>query len=94
MQEPASLLFFFIFFSFFSFFVCLYLLLQFSVISLVLVQIFYHLGMAWGLRWAPPSEKIETSPGMQKVFSEPIIPTMDQVLNFTNFSPKISVFVG
>ncbi|XP_010663180.1 serine/threonine-protein kinase ATM isoform X4 [Vitis vinifera] len=47
--------------------------------TIIKLQIFYHLGMAWGLRWAPPSEKIETSPGMQKVFSEPIIPTMDQL---------------
>ena len=82
-------------FSFFLFplFLCVHFLLQISVISIISVQIFYHLGMAWGLRWASPTEKIKSSPGMRKVFSEPTIPTMGQVLNFTNFSLEMSVLI-
>ena len=82
-------------FSFFLFtlFLCVHFLLQISVISIISVQIFYHLGMAWGLHWASPTEKIKSSPGMRKVFSKPTIPTMGQVLNFTNFSLEISVLI-
>ncbi|XP_073145738.1 serine/threonine-protein kinase ATM isoform X3 [Henckelia pumila] len=42
--------------------------------TLVKLQIFYHLGMAWGLRWNSSSER-------QKLLSEPIVPSMDQTLH-------------
>jgi hypothetical protein len=35
-------------------------------------QIFYHLGMAWDLRWTTsPCERIKYYPKKQKVFSQP-----------------------
>lgn len=44
------------------------------------LQIFYHLGMSWDLRWTTSScERIKFFLEKQKVFSEPVIPTTNQV---------------
>ena len=43
------------------------------------MQIFYHLGLAWGLRWAD-SEYSTFFNGNPKVLSDHVIPTMDQVI--------------
>lgn len=44
------------------------------------VQILYHLGFAWEIRWPKSSfERIKLHADEQKVLSDPVIPTMDQV---------------
>ncbi|KAE8124229.1 hypothetical protein FH972_019134 [Carpinus fangiana] len=48
--------------------------------TIIKLQIFYHLGMAWDLRWTTsPCERIKYYGKKQKVFSEPVIPTSDQL---------------
>ncbi|XP_057952318.1 serine/threonine-protein kinase ATM [Malania oleifera] len=48
--------------------------------TIVKLQIFHHLGMAWDLRWvAPPCENLKSFLETQKVITEPIIPTIDQL---------------
>ncbi|GMY24943.1 serine/threonine-protein kinase ATM isoform X1 [Fagus crenata] len=48
--------------------------------TIIKLQIFYHLGMAWDLRWTTSScERIKFFPEKQKVFSEPVIPTTVQL---------------
>ncbi|KAK9278063.1 hypothetical protein L1049_027621 [Liquidambar formosana] len=48
--------------------------------TIVKLQILDHLGTAWDLRWtSSPCEKIKFYPDKQKVFSEPVIPSMDQL---------------
>ncbi|XP_022135092.1 serine/threonine-protein kinase ATM isoform X3 [Momordica charantia] len=51
--------------------------------TIIKLQIFYHLGMAWGLRWTD-FEDSNCFLGKQKVFSDHVIPTMDQ-LSLLNF---------
>ena len=46
----------------------------------VLLQIFYHVGMAWGLRWSMLCKKTVASSVTLRLSSEPIDPFMDQVL--------------
>lgn len=59
----------------------------FCYVNVPCTQIFYHLGMAWDLRWTTsPHERIKYYPKKQKVFSEPVIPTSDQVLCYTPLS--------
>ncbi|KAK6920707.1 Phosphatidylinositol 3-/4-kinase, catalytic domain [Dillenia turbinata] len=47
--------------------------------AIIKLQIFHHLGMAWDLRW-PTYELQKVNPVKQKIYSEPVIPTMDQLL--------------
>ncbi|XP_073048592.1 serine/threonine-protein kinase ATM isoform X17 [Primulina eburnea] len=47
--------------------------------TLVKLQIFYHLGMAWDLRWNSSCEKFDSSSERQKLLSEPVVPSMDQL---------------
>ncbi|KAF7136371.1 hypothetical protein RHSIM_Rhsim08G0157900 [Rhododendron simsii] len=42
---------------------------------IIKLQIFYHLDMAWNLRWR---ENMKSSTEMQKLLSEPDVPTLDQ----------------
>ncbi|KAL7139007.1 hypothetical protein ABFS83_09G021400 [Erythranthe nasuta] len=46
--------------------------------TIVKLQIFHHLGMAWDLRWSSTCEKFDSSE-RQKVLSEPVVPSMDQL---------------
>ena len=55
---------------------------QISAMSMSPVHIFYHLGMAWDLHWAASScGRIRFFPEKQKVFSELVIPTTNQILS-------------
>ncbi|GAB2269841.1 hypothetical protein Dimus_004759 [Dionaea muscipula] len=45
--------------------------------SIVKLQTLDHLGMAWDLRWKPPCRR-KSSLEEPKVFTEPVIPNMDQ----------------
>ncbi|XP_017218492.1 serine/threonine-protein kinase ATM [Daucus carota subsp. sativus] len=48
--------------------------------AVVKLQIFHHLGMAWGLRWRSSlSDEMEYSTEKQKLSLEPVIPTTDQL---------------
>ncbi|KAH6798041.1 Serine/Threonine-kinase ATM-like protein [Perilla frutescens var. hirtella] len=47
--------------------------------SIVKLQIFYHLGMAWDLRWRSSSENNDSSSDKLKLPSEPIVPFIDQL---------------
>ncbi|GER56830.1 serine/threonine-protein kinase ATM [Striga asiatica] len=47
--------------------------------SIVKLQIFYHLGMAWDFRWCSLMENFDSSSGRQKLLLEPVIPTIDQL---------------
>ncbi|CAA0826719.1 ataxia-telangiectasia mutated, partial [Striga hermonthica] len=47
--------------------------------SIVKLQIFYHLGMAWDFRWCSVMENFDSSSGRQKLLPEPVIPTIDQL---------------
>ncbi|KAJ0047583.1 hypothetical protein Pint_15443 [Pistacia integerrima] len=47
--------------------------------TIIKLQILYHLGVAWDIRWKPSSERIEFYPEKQKIISEPVIPTMNQL---------------
>lgn len=53
---------------------------SFNFVFNFLLQIFFHLGIAWDLRWATsPRDGIKFHLNKPKVISEPAIPTMDQV---------------
>ncbi|GFZ03744.1 serine/threonine-kinase ATM-like protein [Actinidia rufa] len=44
------------------------------------MQIFYHLGMAWDLRWTSSlCEDMKSYIKMRKLLSEPVVPTLDQM---------------
>lgn len=48
--------------------------------AIIKLQILYHLGMAWDLRWRSfPCESMNLYPQMEEVNSEPLIPTIDQL---------------
>ncbi|KAM1451845.1 hypothetical protein ACFX2I_038908 [Malus domestica] len=49
--------------------------------AIIKLQILYHLGMAWDLRWTSSDydEGINFHPKVEEMNSEPIIPTMDQL---------------
>ncbi|KAJ0106492.1 hypothetical protein Patl1_18037 [Pistacia atlantica] len=47
--------------------------------TIIKLQILYHLGVAWDIRWKPSSERIKFYPEKQKIISEPVIPTMNQL---------------
>lgn len=48
--------------------------------TVVKLQIFHHLQMAWGLRWQTSlSEEMDYNTDTQKFSSEPVIPTADQL---------------
>ncbi|XP_022845090.1 serine/threonine-protein kinase ATM isoform X2 [Olea europaea var. sylvestris] len=47
--------------------------------TVVKLQIFYHLGKAWDLRWSSSCENMDTSSERQKLLSEPVVPTVDQL---------------
>ncbi|PON35174.1 Phosphatidylinositol 3-kinase, Vps34 type, partial [Parasponia andersonii] len=48
--------------------------------SVMKLQILYHLGISWDLRWrTSPSEALKFYSETQKVISEPVIPTVDQL---------------
>ncbi|KAL6493547.1 hypothetical protein OROGR_032326 [Orobanche gracilis] len=47
--------------------------------SIVKLQIFYHLGMAWDLRWCSSSGNFDSSSERQKLLNEPVVPSMDQL---------------
>ncbi|KAF5476799.1 hypothetical protein F2P56_003496 [Juglans regia] len=52
--------------------------------TIVKLQIFYHLGIAWDLRWTTsPYERIKYYAEKKKVFSEPVIPT-SELLSWLN----------
>lgn len=53
--------------------------IRFCPIFCLPIQIFYHLGLAWGLRWAD-YEYSTFFNGNPKVLSDHVIPTMDQVI--------------
>lgn len=49
--------------------------------TIIKLQILYHLGKAWDMRWRTfSSNEMKLYPWKQKVFSEPSIPTMDQMV--------------
>lgn len=52
-------------------------------------QIFYHLGKAWDLRWSSSCENMDTSSERQKLLSEPVVPTVDQV-----FVDSLSLYIS
>ncbi|KAL2243936.1 UNVERIFIED_CONTAM: Serine/threonine-protein kinase ATM [Sesamum indicum] len=55
--------------------------------TIVKLQIFYHLGMAWGLRWSSPCENFDSSSDRQKLLYEPVVPSSDRLqLLHTNWS--------
>ncbi|CAL5362027.1 unnamed protein product [Camellia sinensis] len=44
-------------------------------------KIFYHLGMAWDLRWTTSlCENMKSCTEMRKLLSEPVVPTLDQLM--------------
>ncbi|KAI3454494.1 hypothetical protein Pfo_011157 [Paulownia fortunei] len=47
--------------------------------TIVKLQIFYHLGMAWDLRWSSSCENLDSSSDRQILLSEPVVPSMDQL---------------
>ncbi|KAI9381278.1 hypothetical protein POPTR_015G076650v4 [Populus trichocarpa] len=48
--------------------------------TVIKLQILYHLGMAWHIRWETSQcERAEFYPGKRQRFSEPVIPTMEQL---------------
>ncbi|XP_044477149.1 serine/threonine-protein kinase ATM isoform X3 [Mangifera indica] len=47
--------------------------------TIIKLQILYHLGVAWDIRWKPSSERIKFYPEKQKLIPEPVIPTMNQL---------------
>lgn len=48
--------------------------------TVIKLQILYHLGMAWHIRWETSlCERAEFYPGKRQRFSEPVIPTMEQL---------------
>ncbi|KAJ7956242.1 Serine/threonine-protein kinase ATM [Quillaja saponaria] len=48
--------------------------------TIIKLQIFYHLGVAWDLRWRSSQwERVQCYLEKQNVFSEPIIPSMEQL---------------
>lgn len=48
--------------------------------TIIKLQIFYHLGMAWDLRWTTSlCENMKSCTEMRKLLSEPIVPTLDQL---------------
>ncbi|KAL6583807.1 hypothetical protein OROMI_003096 [Orobanche minor] len=47
--------------------------------SIVKLQIFYHLGMAWDFRWCSSSEDFDSSSERQKLLNEHVVPSMDQL---------------
>ncbi|XP_059644264.1 serine/threonine-protein kinase ATM [Cornus florida] len=47
--------------------------------TIVKLQVFYHLGMAWDLRWIASCEKLNSYTEMRSSLSEPVIPSMDQL---------------
>ncbi|KAG6746015.1 hypothetical protein POTOM_050526 [Populus tomentosa] len=48
--------------------------------TVIKLQILYHLGMAWHIRWETSQcERAEFYPGKRQSFSEPVIPTMEQL---------------
>ncbi|XP_058227343.1 serine/threonine-protein kinase ATM isoform X4 [Rhododendron vialii] len=48
--------------------------------TIIKLQIFYHLDMAWNLRWASSfGESMKSSTEMRKLLSEPDVPTLDQL---------------
>ncbi|KAJ6875502.1 serine/threonine-protein kinase ATM [Populus alba x Populus x berolinensis] len=48
--------------------------------TVIKLQILYHLGMAWHIRWETSQcERAEFYPGKRQSFSEPVIPTMEQM---------------
>ncbi|KAK8518220.1 hypothetical protein V6N13_027695 [Hibiscus sabdariffa] len=54
---------------------------EFIYSTIIKFQIMYHLGIAWELRWPTSSfERTEFQKHKQKIFSDPVIPTMDQLL--------------
>ncbi|XVE54961.1 hypothetical protein DITRI_Ditri03aG0123000 [Diplodiscus trichospermus] len=53
---------------------------EFIYSTIIKFQILYHLGIAWEIRWPTSSyEAIKLQKHKQKMFSDPIIPTMDQL---------------
>ncbi|KAL0417040.1 UNVERIFIED_CONTAM: Serine/threonine-protein kinase ATM [Sesamum latifolium] len=46
--------------------------------TIVKLQIFYHLGMAWDLRWSSPCENFDSSSDRQKLLYEPVVPSSDR----------------
>ncbi|KAK4844691.1 hypothetical protein QYF36_023299 [Acer negundo] len=50
-----------------------------SIMKLFPAQILYHLGVAWDIRWKPLSERTRVFPEKQKIISEPVIPTLNQL---------------
>ncbi|KAL1153771.1 hypothetical protein V6Z11_A09G199000 [Gossypium hirsutum] len=54
---------------------------EFIYSTIIKFQILYHLGIVWEMRWPTSSfERIELQKHKQKMFSDPVIPTMDQFL--------------
>ncbi|KAJ6760715.1 SERINE/THREONINE-PROTEIN KINASE ATM [Salix purpurea] len=48
--------------------------------TVIKLQILYHLGMAWHIRWETSQfERAEFYPGKRQSFSEPVIPTKEQL---------------
>ncbi|KAI9173943.1 hypothetical protein LWI28_009144 [Acer negundo] len=47
--------------------------------TIIKLQILYHLGVAWDIRWKPLSERTRVFPEKQKIISEPVIPTLNQL---------------
>ncbi|KAL8457793.1 hypothetical protein ACS0TY_035608 [Phlomoides rotata] len=52
---------------------------QYIYSNIVNLQIFYHLGMAWDLRWSSSCENFDSSTDKMKLLSAPVTPNMDQL---------------
>ncbi|GLT47213.1 hypothetical protein SLA2020_209240 [Shorea laevis] len=53
---------------------------EFIYSTIIKLQILYHLGFAWEIRWPKSSfERIKDHADEQKVLSDPVLPTMDQL---------------
>lgn len=53
---------------------------EFIYSTIIKLQILYHLGVAWNIRWMRSAcERIKYCPDSQKLYVDPVIPSMDQL---------------
>ncbi|KAF5933201.1 hypothetical protein HYC85_029372 [Camellia sinensis] len=61
--------------------------------TIIKLQIFYHLGMAWDLRWTTSlCENMKSCTEMRKLLSEPVVPTLDQGSRFSQAAAALHEF--
>ncbi|XP_019197259.1 PREDICTED: serine/threonine-protein kinase ATM isoform X3 [Ipomoea nil] len=52
---------------------------KYIYLAIVKIQIIYHLGMAWDLRWPSSSKNLDSSSEMKTLISEPVVPSSSQL---------------